>query len=147
MILASLFSMSVILAYSTALLQPEPRQSEELTAFLTSAEAISTWASTKVDKDGVQAAEYSRVGEQFQRLSPEDARKAVSILEERAMKKDSVLEQHRALSRIYVLTRYYINVPEFEVESKVKSFGSFDSIPRKPETEAGGGKGVRLLFC
>ncbi|WP_254507626.1 hypothetical protein [Anatilimnocola floriformis] len=128
-LLLSLVQLMCLGSFAFADNKPDPTAE-----FVTRVQSASSWTTkTRNDDDLKQAAEYDLLGAEFCNLTPEQARQAVKMLEDSAVAKESVIDKIESRGRIYVLLRYYFDIPEYESSKKVEYFGGWLGVPQKSD--------------
>jgi hypothetical protein len=106
----------------------------ETSDFIARVEASPGWARLNEDELKKHAAEIDKLGRDFQSFSVEEVRDIVTELQKRAsLKKEQPGEPIDSMSRVYVLLRFYYDVPEYEDKKKVKFFGGWVGIKEREE--------------
>ncbi len=93
-----------------------------------------SWHSPSMHAGVPQWPELDKLGREFQKLSLEEARELVAIYHAKSFSETSYEDSALSESKVYVLLRFYFNVPEEELMEKTKSFGSWHGVPRKGNT-------------
>lgn len=106
----------------------------EIADFIERVEASPAWAKFNEDELKKHAAEIDKLGQEFQSFSVEEAREIVRELQNLAFLKRGLGEPIDSMSRVYVLLRFYYDVPEYEHKDKVKFFGGWSGIKEREES-------------
>ncbi len=94
-----------------------------------------SWLSSTPDANGsTRMAGLDKLGRDFQKLPLEEARELVAIYHAKSFSETYYEDSAHSESKIYVLLRFYFNVPEEELLENAEFFGSWHGVPHKGNT-------------
>ena len=104
---------------------------DETERLITRIESCQPWTSIylKSEPDGLN--ELNQIGGDFERLSIDDARHVVEVINSNSMAKAEKGEPLASQSKVYVLLRFYFKVPTNEKTTATKYFGGWWGVPEK----------------
>ncbi|WP_254507928.1 hypothetical protein [Anatilimnocola floriformis] len=97
--------------------------------FVKSADTLRVWESIPAAELPKHRDSFDRLGKEFQKFSTQDAKSIVMSLRDSALAKQGATEPDASFGNIYVLLRYYFDVPEFEDSADAKVSGGWVGIP------------------